>query len=278
MGTDVELIVDAPAGAETDRALAAAEREIVRLEGLLTRFREDSELSQLNRRGTLHAGPDLVRVTQLAVEARERTHGRFDPTVHDALVAAGYDRSFEHVEGRIAPAAAPMRCGGEIAVDPEAGVIELEHGTRLDLGGIAKGYAVDRACDVLASAGPCLVDAGGDMAMRGGPWPVGVETDDDLITVAVTNGGVATSGTDRRRWLTETGDAHHLIDPRLGRPAEGDLLRVTVVTESAAGAEVLAKSLFFAGAERAQYEADELGTPAVLVTTNGRTVLAGGLR
>ncbi len=263
---------------ETDRALEAAEREIVRLEGLLTRFREDSELSRLNRRGTLHAGPDLVRVTQLAVEARERTHGRFDPTVHDALVAAGYDRSFEHVEGRIAPAAAPMRCGGEIAVDLERSVIELEHGTRLDLGGIAKGYAVDRACDLLASAGPCLVDAGGDMAMRGGPWPVGVETDDDLITVAVTNGGVATSGTDRRRWLTEAGEAHHLIDPRLGRPAEGDLLRVTVVTESATGAEVLAKSLFFAGAERAQYEADELGTPAVLVTTNGRTVLAGGLR
>ena len=278
MGTDVELLIDSPASAETDLALAAAEREIARLEDLLSRFREDSELSRLNRRGTLQAGPDLVRVTQLAIEARVRTHGRFDPTVHDAVRAAGYDRSFEHVEGRIAPAAAPVRCGGGIAVDSEAGVIELDTGARLDLGGIAKGYAVDRACDVLAQAGPCLVDAGGDMAMRGGRWPVGVETHGGVITLELSGGAVATSGVDRRRWLTATGEAHHLIDPRAGRPADSDLLRVTVVADSAANAEVLATSLFLAGAEQAEVEADELGAPAVLVTTDGRTVLAGGLQ
>jgi FAD:protein FMN transferase len=278
MGTDVELLLDAPASADTELALAAAEQEIARLEDLLSRFREDSELSALNRAGRLHAGPDLVRVTQLAIEARERTHGRFDPTVHDAVVAAGYDRSFEHVEGRIAPAAAPVRCGGGIAVHSETRVIELEPSVRLDLGGIAKGYAVDRACDVLGTAGPCLVDAGGDLAIRGGRWPVGVETHDGVLTLELSRGAVATSGVDRRRWRTTAGEAHHLIDARAGLPAESDLLRVTVVAESAADAEVLAKSLFFAGASRAEAEADALGAPTVLVTKDGHTVLAGGLQ
>ena len=277
MGTDVELLLDAPQSVESFLALAVAEREMSRLEALLSRFREDSELSALNRSGSLHAGPDLARVTQLAVEARTRTEGRFDPTVHDAIVAAGYDRSFEELDGRVATAAAPMRCGGGVSVDPATGLIALEPGFRLDLGGIAKGYAVDRLCDVLSPRGPCLVDAGGDIAVRGGSWPVGVETSEGMITLELSYGAVATSGIDRRRWRTAAGEAHHMIDPETGQPADRDLVRVTVVADSAIEAEVLAKSLFLAGAEQAELEANDRGTRAVLVTTDNRTVLAGGL-
>src|SRR6476659_9262594 len=92
MGTDVELLVESDDAAA---ALAAAEDEFHRLEALLTRFRPESELSRLNAAGSLAAGPDLLRVVELALTARERTGGRFDVTVHDALLAAGYDRSFE---------------------------------------------------------------------------------------------------------------------------------------------------------------------------------------
>jgi thiamine biosynthesis lipoprotein len=277
MGTDVELLLDAPSGVETFLALAAAEREMSRLEGIFSRFREDSELSALNREGSLRASRELAHVTKLAVEARLRSGGRFDPTVHDALVAAGYDRSFERLHDRTAVTTAPPRCGGAIAVDLSTGLIELEPGFRIDLGGIAKGYAVDRLCDLLAASGPCLVDAGGDIAVRGSSWPVGVETADAMLTLELTEGAMATSGVDRRSWRSDRGPAHHVIDPTSGRPADRDLLRVTVVADSAAEAEVLAKSLYLAGAERATREADDLGTPAVLVTRDGRTVLAGGL-
>jgi thiamine biosynthesis lipoprotein len=197
--------------------------------------------------------------------------------VHDALVAAGYDRSFEQLHGRIATTTAPPLCGGRIAFDPLTGLIELEPGFRLDLGGIAKGYAVDRLCDMLAAVGPCLVDAGGDIAVRGGSWPVGVETADGMLTLQLTGGAVATSGIDRRSWSSDVGRGHHVIDPATGRPAERDLLRVTVVADSAAEAEVLAKSLYLAGSAQATREADHLGTPTVLVTRDGRTALAGGL-
>ena len=269
MGTEIELLVDAhAAGAGLD----AAEQEFHRLESLLSRFRADSELSRLNRDGGIDAGHDLLRVVALSLEAREQTGGRFDPTVHDALVDAGYDRSFDEVASVSRPetwSSAPA--GGAVTIDGTH--IELERGVHLDLGGIGKGYAAERAAELLATAGPCLVNAGGDIAMRGGSWPVGV----DALTLELANCGLATSGRDRRRWQRGDREMHHLIDPRTGEPSGSDVLRVTVVASDAVEAEVAAKALFLAGAERACLEADEAGTAAVIVPDAGRTLLAGGI-
>jgi len=276
MGTEMELLVDADGAAEAlDSAFDGAEAEFHRLEALLSRFREDSELSRLNRDGAIDAGPDLLRVVALALDARERTRGRFDPTVHDALVAAGYDRSFEDIapESHVRCQAPDVSAGG---VSIEGTRIVLEPGVRLDLGGIGKGYAAECAAELLALAGPCLVNAGGDVATRGGAWPVGVETTGDPLTLELRGAALATSGRDRRRWRRGGRELHHLIDPRTGAPAETDLLRVTVVAPDAVEAEVAAKALFLAGAGAARAEADEAGIPAVLVTER-ETALAGGL-
>jgi thiamine biosynthesis lipoprotein len=276
MGTAVELHLDAE---RADAALLAAEAEFARLEALLSRFLPDSQLSRLNRDGELAAGPDLLAVVAAALTARELTGGRFDPTVHDALFAAGYDRSFELVPaGAGAPVLVTTACGGGVAIDHATASIRLDPGVRLDLGGIAKGYAVDRALAILAGSGPALVDAGGDIAVTGRSWPVGVQTSEGTITLELSEGALATSGRDRRRWAAADGERHHLIDPATGLPAEGDLLRVTAVAATAMEAEVLAKALFLAGdADKAAAKADELEIPAVLVTRDGRTVLAGGL-
>jgi FAD:protein FMN transferase len=280
MGTDIELLLDVPSERWSGGAFAAVRAEFARLETILSRFRPDSELSELNRASRLdHASSDLLQVTELAVLARERTAGRFDPTVHHALVAAGYDRTFAEVGagGTLVTSRPPVRCRGTVHVDHETGEIALEPGVGLDFGGIAKGYAVDRACDFLARSGPCLVSAGGDLAVRGGSWPVGVETQLGPLTLELTSGALATSGSDRRCWRTSAGQSHHLIDPGTGAPAESDLLRVTVAGPTAVDAEVLAKSLFLMGAERAKREADELGAQAVLTRADGTAVLAGGL-
>ena len=263
MGTDVEALLDAPNGAEAIAALDRVETEFERLEQLLSRFRPDSELSRLNAAGRLDsASIDLVRVLELAVEAREETGGLFDPTVHDALVTAGYDRTFADISAHGTAGDVPL-CGGGIRIDGRT--IELEPGTRVDLGGIGKGYAVDRACELLALAGPCLVNAGGDLAVRGGAWPVGVA---EGLTLELSSGAIATSGRDRRRWRRGSDEFHHLIDPATGRPAESEFLRVTVVAASATQAEVLAKAAFLGA---------EIDAPRVLVTSDGRTILAGGL-
>ena len=259
MGTTVECLLDG----EPRDGFARVEAEFERLEALLSRFRPDSELSRLNREGSLEGGPDLLRVTALALEARKRSGGLFDPTVLDAVVAAGYDRSFELVPADGPAAGGGARCGGGIRIDGD--LIVLEPGTHLDLGGIAKGYAVDRAVELLAAYGPCLVNAGGDLAVRGGAWPVGV---DGSVTLELSGGAIATSGRDRRRWSRDGEELHHLIDPATGRPAETALLRVTVVAPSAVEAEVLAKIAFLGG---------EVDVPRVLVTADGRAILEGGL-
>ena len=173
MGTDVEVLLDAASSGSASNAFVAAREKFARLESLLSRFRPDSELSALNRTGRLRVAPDLLRVTQLALEARERTGGRFDPTVHDALVAAGYDRSFEEIEAggdRVAGTAAGPLCGRR-AGRPRTSEILLGPGVRLDFGGIAKGYAVDRACDLLAERWSVPRERGGDLAVRAAPGP-----------------------------------------------------------------------------------------------------------
>ena len=269
MGTTVELF--AHGGHD---ALDAAESEFRRLDRLLSRFRGDSELSALNRAGELLAGPELLELTQLALAAREHTGGRFDPTVHDALLAAGYDRTFAEVAPDGEDDGTPARCGGAVRLDGRT--IRLAPGTRLDFGGIAKGWAADRVCELLAAAGPCLVNAGGDVAVRGS-WPVGVETPDGHVTLGLEDAALATTGSDRRRWRRNGEQRHHLIDPASGRPSTSDLLRVTVVAGTATDAEILAKSLFLAGERQALREAQALGVPGVLVTADGRVVMTGGL-
>jgi FAD:protein FMN transferase len=269
MGTDVELLVQS---GQAHRELAAAEDEFRRLERLLTRFDPDSELSQLNEKGSLTAGPDLLEVVRLALAGRSETAGRFDPTVHDALVGAGYDRTFRELPDDGPAPAAGTPCGGAVRI--EGNVIELDEGVRLDLGGIGKGYAAEKAATILAAAGPCLVNAGGDIALRGIAWTIAVQPQ---LTLELEGGGLATSGRDRRAWRRGGRELHHLIDPVTGEPAACDLLRATVVAPDAIQAEIWAKALFLAGSLAATVEAETRRLPCVLVTRSGETRLAGGL-
>ncbi len=275
MGTWVECYVEAPATPELTRALEAVEREFARLEAMLSRFRPESELSRLNRERSIEASEELRELTVVALEAREQTGGRFDPTLHDAVVAAGYDRTFAELadDGAETP---PAAGGGEVTITGNR--IELGPNASLDLGGIAKGYAADRCVPMLAKHGPALVNAGGDLAISGPRpfgrrWPVAVEVPSGLLTVELDGGGVATSGRDRRRWRRDGEERHHLIDPRTLRPAKGGPLSVTVAAGTATAAEVLAKALFLA--DDAEREAKLAGMAAVIVPDDGQPCLVG---
>jgi thiamine biosynthesis lipoprotein len=269
MGTDIELLLQAD---RADDEVAAAEAEFHRLERLLTRFDPASELSRLNEDGVLEAGPELLEVVELALAGRATTEGRFDPTVHDALVEAGYDRTFDELPADGPAPQAGVPCGGDVRI--EGSRIDLDPGVRLDLGGIGKGYAAEKAATILAESGPCLVNAGGDIATRGIGWTIGV---DPGLTLELTGGGLATSGRDRRAWSRAGKELHHLIDPATGEPAACDLLRATVIAPDAIQAEIWAKALFLAGSHAAAAEADAQRLPCVLVTRSGETRLAGGL-
>ena len=281
MGTTIELLVDVPDGPPARGAMAAARAEFARLEALLSRFRPGSELSALNRARRMRVGPDLLRVVSAALALRRRTGGRFDPTVGRAVTASGYDRTFSELRDDPRPPAAARPAGGTVALDAGAGWIALGDGVDLDLGAIAKGDAADRGCALMAGAGPCLVSAGGDLAVRGprpdGPWAVAIATADGPLTLALERGGLATSGTDRRRWNRGGRVAHHAIDPGHGRAATTDLVRATAVAVTAAEADALATALLVAGSPEAGRLADRWGVPAALVGEDGGLELAGGL-
>jgi thiamine biosynthesis lipoprotein len=274
MGTWVECLVDTGPGPAVRAAFRDVELEFERLEAMLSRFRSDSELSRLNRDRSIVASEELRELVELSLLARDQTGGRFDPTLHDALCAAGYDRTFADIAGG-APAEVRASGGGQIKIQGDR--IELGPGASLDVGGIAKGYTADRCVNMLAAQGPALVNAGGDLAisdpLSSGAWPVAVDVPGRPLTLALERGGLATSGRDRRRWRSDGEERHHLIDPATLRPAKAGPLSVTVAAASATAAEIQAKAIFLASDPAA--EATRAGTPAVIVGGDGEIRLVG---
>ena len=229
----------------------------------LSRFRLDSELSRLNRTfdQPVSVSSALWEVFQTSVWADEFSNGLVTPTVLDALLDAGYDLPFDELSreqfGMLPqPEHHPLSL---IVADPENQTITLPKGVRLDFGGVAKGWAAQQAMERLRGFGPCLVNAGGDIAVSGphadgSPWQIGVSdpfhAGSDFDTLLVKQGGVASSGKDRRKWKRNGLLQHHIINPNTGLPVQTDVLRVTVVAPNVIEAEAAAKTAFILGKER----------------------------
>jgi FAD:protein FMN transferase len=259
MGTScaVAATTRSPGEPRLQRALAAGEAEVAACERALSRFDPASDLSRLNGAGGDWVEVDgrLLEALSAALRARELTDGKFDPTILPALVAAGYDRSFDELEERPARSADGWRAAADVEIDTRAGRARVEAGAAVDLGGIGKGFSASRTLTAMQSAWPGLpgglVDLGGDIALAGetpdgGPWRVAIADPRTpgatLATLAVESGGVATSGRDRRRFGPGR-TLHHLIDPATGAPALAGPLTVTLVAPDAAEAESHATAL-----------------------------------
>jgi len=258
MGTDVEVLL--PVGHAT--AVASAVAVFAAWERRLSRFDPDSELSRLNARsGAPVVVPQAVfDVVATALDAACATDGVFDPTILRRLEDLGYDRTFAEIgrgdaHGEPAPPRRPWTAAWRnVRLDPRTRTIDLPPGIGIDLGGIAKGMAVDAALASLADLGlpVAAVNAGGDLAVRGTPpgtatWRIAVETRDGGEPVAIEGGALATSSTERRRWTRGGAELHHLVDPRTGLPARSGLISVTVAAHACAQAEVAAKTALILG-------------------------------
>ena len=228
----------------------------------LSRFRMDSELSQLNhsRGQAVPVSSVLWDVVQTALRAADYSEGLVTPTLLRAMEVAGYDRSFSSLQPSGVPihlktkTSVPVRDWRTIECIAYPRSIRLPLGVQLDLGGIAKGWAAERAVQQLSLHGPALVDAGGDIAVSGPQadgtaWPIGV-TDPEGKTVEMlmlSGGGVATSGRDYRRWRKGDLWQHHILDPRTGQPAQTDVFTVTIIAPTTCEAEMAAKVVLILG-------------------------------
>lgn len=263
MGCAMLVAIDSDAP-EARVWLDEAPRLLADWEGHLSRFRPQSELTALNATPGRWAPVSAVlwAVLQAALEAARASAGLVTPAILDAVEAAGYDRDFAEgawAEGGLPARAQPVSDPGaleRIGLDARRRMVRLPAGVRLDLGGIAKGWAADEIARRLGAVAPTLVDAGGDIAVSGpmadgSPWPVAVANPlrpaEQLDLLLLSSGGVATSGRDYRRWRQGEGYAHHIIDPRTGAPAGTDVVSATIVGPSAVIAEVCAKAALIAG-------------------------------
>lgn len=271
--------------------LMQAAHRFEEVEAELSRFRSSSGLSRLNAaagQGPQPVSPLLWTVLTHALDAARRTRGMFDPTLLDQLRAAGYDRSFELLGGanRSATASGNSAWGWHcIHLDEASGLVELPAGYAIDLGGIAKGWTVDRVAVSLARHGPVLVDAGGDIraigAPGGEPWPVAIEDPfdetSDCAILALADSAVATSSIGRRRWQSGGQIMHHLIDPRTGQPSDSDLHTVTVIAETTEVAEVAAKTVLMLGARAGAAWLAQQDLRGLLFDRNGQEHHVGNL-
>lgn len=230
----------------------------------LSRFRLTSELSRLNRAGSqpISVSETLWQVFQSALNAEKFTSGLVTPTVAKAVLEVGYDRDFKLMADQtlvpimFEPAmVSPLEL---VTWDEATRCIYLPEGVQLDFGGIAKGWAAEQVVQRLKHLGSVLMNCGGDIAISGplldgSPWEVGVfkpfDRSSGYIGMLYFNQGcgVATSATDRRRWMQGGQWRHHIIDPHSGLPTATDVISATVVAPTAVEAESAAKSVLIRG-------------------------------
>lgn len=291
MGTEAHIV--AVGGArDGDGLVDQARRLLQRLDARWTRFSPRSELSRLNASSgrPVVLAADTFDLVSRAVAAWHMTNGLFDPTVHDALVHAGYDRTFARVapdDGPV-PDARPAPGCGAISLWPDSCAVLLPAGVRLDLGGIGKGYAADLVATTMigwGASGAC-VNIGGDVRVTGAPpagtdaWVVAVDGgsgDHEVARIRLAEGAVVTTTPLLRQWRRGGHTQHHLIDPRTGAPANTGIASVTVVGADASWSEVFAKAAYLAGLDGAPSVLENARLTGVVVADGGRIVPVPGI-
>lgn len=295
MDTDVSLQIFAGNSGKAGRAKEKLFDEMKRLEQLLSYTDPSSDVTKINGaagKGPVQVSPETAEVIQKALRSASLSEGAFDPTVAPLLELWGFPgddfrvpRAEEIEEKRLL---VDYRL---VQSDADAGTVFLPRsGMALDLGGIAKGYIVDRGLELLSGAGieHALINAGGDIGITGpkpdgSAWRIGVKhprRQGDLIAVISWSrkGAVVTSG-DYERFFEEEGVRyHHILDPRTGYPAR-TMLSATVTAPTVAEADALATAIFGLGPHRGLELVESLpGVEALLVTPQFEVLISSGLR
>lgn len=261
MGTWFSIQVFAPDDTATARAIDAAFAEIDAVEAAISEWRDTSDITRVNHAagtGPVSVGEHMVAVARIGNEIAEATGGAFDMTF--AACGGLWDFETRRVPAEQDVAACVSNVDWRaVSVNVHDSTVALRDGaTRIGVGGVGKGYGVDRAAAVLEAAGilDYVVDGGGDLRVRGThdgrPWTVAIadprRPDASLGRIEITEGSIVTSGDYERFFELDGVRFHHILDPRTGMPADRSIA-VTVIAPDATRADALATGLFVLGPE-----------------------------
>jgi thiamine biosynthesis lipoprotein len=267
MGTYANVTIVTADSAAIAPAAGLAQRVFMRVDSLMSNWTTTSEVARLNREcaaGAVHVQPEVARVIGDALEVWRGSEGTFDITVEPLVRAWGFIGGRPHVPPDSVAVAAFRRVGvRQLRFDRAARTLRYDRpGVKIDLGGIAKGYAVDVAAESLRAHGvtDALVDLSGNMFALGHPasapgWRIGIRDPRDRLPyfarVILENEGISTSGKYEQFVAADGKTYGHIMDPRTGRPADG-LLSVTLVTRSAYTSDGWDTPLFVLGPAKAR--------------------------
>lgn len=266
------------------------ERQINALDQLMSRQREESDLSRLNAAGgaPVTVAHELYEAIETAVSYAELTGGAYDPTTAPLSDLWGIGTDAPHVPGQAEIDAALQKVGWQNIHLLGNDTIQLTNGAQVDLGGIGKGWAANDTAEICRVAGDTLhvlAQLGGNIYGVGenpnsdtGDWLIGIADPDasanSVATISITDESVVTSG-DYERYFIEDGKRyHHIFDPKTGYPADNGLRSVTVVDADSAKADAMTTGLFVMGLEQGLEFCKEHDIKAVFITADKQIIPA----
>jgi thiamine biosynthesis lipoprotein len=294
MGSELRLSAWTTDEAAAQSAFDAVFAEFDRLETLMSVWREGSDIVRLNAAAGDHPVPvsrEVIEVLTIARQVSEWTGGKFDVT----FAALSDLWRFDHDQDNRIPdpnevrRRLPLIDYRKLVIDARAGTAFLEHkGMRAHLGGIGKGYAIDRGAAILRARGvrDFMIQAGGDLYVAGlkdgRPWRLGIQdprgpADRIFASIDLTDSTFSTSGDYERFFIANGRRYHHIIDPATGEPSQGTR-SVTIVTKRAVIADGLSTGVFLLGARDGLALLSRLQVDGVIVTSSNEVLVTPGLR
>jgi thiamine biosynthesis lipoprotein len=256
------------------------------VEDKCSRFKSASELSLLNQQIGKEAevSEELFTILNDALRFYEETDGVFNPGILTAIENSGYTKSIEYIRGKKLRIPSPLALVATkirpLQLDEAKQTVVLQTG--IDLGGIAKGWVIDQAAEILGKESYGFINVGGDIRIFGSlprPLTIGIEDPFEpstmISSIQASNGAVATSTSMKRRWQVDGINKHHLIDPFTGEPSNSGIVSSTVTAPTALEADVWAKVTLLLGEEQGKAWIPSKGAQAVLVNQS-KEIWKGG--
>ncbi len=293
MDTLTTITVVANSASAADEAIDAAFHKIAQLEKEANFYSPDSDISDINRhagKSPVQVSPDIVDLLTRARTVSETTSGAFDLTIGPVISLYDFENKREPLNGAVQKT---LRLVGyrNLSVDKKQATVFLKRsGMLIDAGGIMKGYAAQKAAEVLQSHGirAGIVAVAGDIRTfgrkpDGKPWRVGIrhprgKGEDDIIGVLqLSDMSVSTSGDYERFFFVNGRRIHHLISPKTGHPAEG-CQSVSIVSPDGALADAYSTAVFILGPEKGMKAMSENGLDGVIIDRNGTVHATPGIK
>ena len=294
MDTIVSITVVSESKEQAEKAMEETFAMIDQIGNLINYYSDTSELSAINRNAGISAtrvSPDTFAIIEEAVYVAHKSRGSFEPTLGPVTLLWDFASRIRPSEAEV-KRALPLVNYRDIILNKRASTIYLRRkGMKLDLGGIAKGYAADIAATTLLKKGfsSGLVAIAGDIRTFGlkpdrSRWTIGIKNprqtsdrDEIMAKVRLTEKAISTSGDYERYFIADGSRYHHLLDPATGFPAS-TCRSVSVVTDKAVYADAFSTAIFVLGPERGMKLAKELGLDALIIDSSGIAYMTDGLK